>query len=786
MIAVLLLLATPAAAHAYVGPGAGIAFVSSFLVLFVTILVSFFSLLLYPFKAAIRAIRGLKRPKAKVKRFIVVGLDGQDPRLTDRFLQEGKLPNFQKLADQGGYHRLASTFPSVSPVAWSSFSTGSHPARHNIFDFLDRDRRTYLPELSSTKIGSVEKTLNVGKYRIPLEKPELRLLRKSKPFWSVLGEYDVWSTILRVPITFPPDEFRGAQLSAMCVPDLLGTQGTFLLFTTRRGGEAFKEGGMRVHLPQLPGAASGAAPTSVGAAAADPVDVGTQEVASSDEPAGTRAAGAPRAPAGSEVKGMKKDDTAAPARGTVTQKGSTVRIETTLEGPENEMREGKPPMELPVAIELDRAAGVARVEIGGECHTLGQGELSEWVDLTFRAAPGVKLRGITRMMVTEMDEHFSLYMTPIALDPEKPAMPISHPSYYSTYLAKKIGKYSTLGLAEDTWALNEGVVDDGTFLELTYDIDREREEMFFAALDRLRKGALVCVFDATDRIQHMFWRYLEDGHPAARGIEDPEHADAIEELYVHNDRLVGRVMEQLDDDDLLMVISDHGFDSFRRGINLNAWLHDNGYLHLKEGTDGRSEWLRDVDWSRTKAYCIGLTGMFLNVSGRESEGIVEPEAVPALKAELIDELSGLEDTDTGTVGIREVFDTAALYSGPYLGDAPDLLIGYNAGYRSSWDCATGVVATPVFEDNTKAWSGDHCIDPRLVPGVLFCNREIAVDDPALIDIAPTVLQQFGIEPPAYMDGKVLFADDEEPEGAEGDDRSQSAEVPDGEAEERDA
>ncbi len=72
--------------------------------------------------------------------------------------------------------------------------------------------------------------------------------------------------------------------------------------------------------------------------------------------------------------------------------------------------------------------------------------------------------------------------------------------------------------------------------------------------------------------------------------------------------------------------------------------------------------------------------------------------------------------------------------------------------------ATGVVAGNIFEDNVKAWSGDHCIDPRIVPGVLFCNHKIDVNDPALIDIAPTVLQQFGLTPPEYMDGKVLFKD----------------------------
>ena len=679
------LLALPSVAEAYIGPGAGFALLSSFLVLFTTILIALASLLIWPFRVLWRAMTGVKAPVAHINRLIVVGLDGQDPKLTDRYMKDGLLPNFSRLAKEGSYRRLRTTFPSVSPVAWSSFSTGTHPARHNIFDFLDRDRRTYLPMLSSTRVGTVNRFLKLGRYRIPLEKPELRLLRKSKPFWTILGEHRVWSTVLRVPITFPPDRFYGAELSAMCVPDLLGTQGTFLLFTTRPSGERFKEGGQRV-----------------------PVVV--------------------------------QDD----------------RVETVVKGPENMFVAGSPPLEIPLRLALDRSTRSVRADLGGTAVDLTAGRLSDWVTLTFPAAPGIKVTGLTRLLVTEMDAHFSLYMSPISIDPEKPAMPVSHPSFYATYLAKRIGPYSTLGLAEDTWALNEGVIDDGTFLEQTYDIDREREAMFFAGLDRLRKGSLVCVFDATDRIQHMFWRYIEKGHPAARGREQAEHRDAIRELYKHNDALVGRVMERLEEGDVLMVISDHGFNSFRRGVNLNSWLLREGYLVLKEGADGAAEWLRDVDWNATRAYCLGLTGMFLNLKGREAQGIVQPGAqAGALKAEIVRKLNGLRDDEKREIGIREAFDTSSLYAGPYLENAPDLLIGYNAGYRTSWDCATGVVAGPVFEDNIKAWSGDHCIDPRLVPGVFFCNRRVQTEEPSLIDIAPTALRLFGIEPPAYMDGKAL-------------------------------
>jgi hypothetical protein len=517
-LAVAIVLCGAGNAEAYIGPGAGFALLSSFLVVFTTIVVAILSLLAWPFRALWRLVRGQRAPKASIDRLVIVGLDGQDPGLTDRFLAEGILPNFAALAKEGSYRRLTSTYPSVSPVAWSSFSTGTEPSRHNIFDFLDRDRRTYLPMLSSVKVGQVRRFLSLGRYRVPLERPELRLLRKSKPFWAILGEHRVWSTVLRVPVTFPPTKFRGAELSAMCLPDLLGTQGTFLLYTTRPPAARFKEGGLRV-----------------------PIEVAGDRVAA------------------------------------------------VLTGPENPFRAGSPAMTLPLVLDLDRSANRARVSLGDSTVTLEPGRLTDWVTLTFHPAPAVKVSGLTRLLLLEMGEHVSLYLSPINLDPERPAMPVSHPSYYATYLAKRIGAFATLGLAEDTWALNEGVIDDGTFLQQAWDIDRERQSMFFTALDRLKRGTLVCVFDATDRIQHMFWRYLEDGHPAGERRDEAPHRDAIRDLYIRNDEFVGRVRRQMRKGDVLMVISDHGFASFRRGVNLNAWLRREGYLMMKPGGDDSAE-----------------------------------------------------------------------------------------------------------------------------------------------------------------------------------------------------
>jgi hypothetical protein len=482
--------------------------------------------------------------------------------------------------------------------------------------------------------------------------------------------------VLRVPITFPPDRFHGAQLSAMAAPDLLGTQGTFLLYTTRRSdgdGKAFKEGGIRIPL----------------AFAGD-------------------------------------------------------RAETRITGPGNPLKAGEPPLEIPLRVvrhASSAGAGSVTIELPDRRVELTLGTLSDYIPIAFRAAPFVKVRGMVRMQLTELGEHVSIYVTPISFDPSRPAMPISHPPYYAAYLAARIGPYSTLGLAEDTWALNEGVIDEATFLKQTWDIDTERQRMFFTALDRLGEGTLTCVFDATDRVQHMFWRT-----PAT-----------IREQYRRNDAFLGEVAKRLGDGDVLMVLSDHGFNAFRRGVNLNRWLLDRGYLALKPDRDGRAEWLEDIDWSRTRAYALGLTGIFLNIHGREAHGIVEPgEEAARVKADIIAGLTALPDG--GASSIKTVFDSRAIYDGPYVDQAPDLIVGYHAGYRVSWDCASGVVAGPLFEDNVKPWSGDHCIDPSLVPGVFFCSQPIARSDPALIDIAPTALALFGLEVPRHMQGRPLFTD----------------------------
>jgi len=265
----------------------------------------------------------------------------------------------------------------------------------------------------------------------------------------------------------------------------------------------------------------------------------------------------------------------------------------------------------------------------------------------------------------------------------------------------------------------------------------------------------------------MFYRYLDPTHPANAGKDTERWKDAIERTYKRMDDLLGRLWTELAEDPqtAFIVMSDHGFTNFRRGVNLNAWLHREGYLFLKEGCTISGDWFESVDWSRTRAFSLGLAGMFINRKGREASGIVnEGEEYRALRAELIAKLKTLTDPQSGQRVVLDVFAATEVFDGPYRFDAPDLIVGYDGGYRNSWDCATGAVPAEIFSDNTKSWSGDHCVDPRIVPGVFFCNQPILSEEPALTDLAPSVMTLFGHQPPAYMQGRSLFPRRGEPDG----------------------
>jgi predicted AlkP superfamily phosphohydrolase/phosphomutase len=413
------------------------------------------------------------------------------------------------------------------------------------------------------------------------------------------------------------------------------------------------------------------------------------------------------------------------------------------------------PITISVQGEIFLATGLIQLTIADETLTLTKGSYSPWTQLIFKAGHQ-KIHGIARFLVTEITPCLKIYITPINIDPEHPSLPISHPFYYSISLAKQHGPFATLGLAEDTWALNEEVIDEAAFLTQAHDICQERETAFLDSLGKMADGLLVNVFDTTDRIQHMFFRYLDPDHPANAGRDLTLHQNAIAEVYERSDRLVGQVLEKISAQDLLLVISDHGFKSFKWGVNLNTWLWQEGYLVVKTGGDPGAEWLADVDWSQTRAYAFGLAGIFINTVGRERQGIVKPGPDhQALLLELKGRLEGLVDQVSGQKPIRRAILAGQTLSGPYSKDAPDIFAGYSEGYRVSWNSAIGKISEQVIEPNLKHWSGDHCLDPELVPGVVFSNWWIENEAPALMDMAPTILNVFGLPKPQFQDGQVL-------------------------------
>jgi predicted AlkP superfamily phosphohydrolase/phosphomutase len=670
---------TPRVALAYIGPGAGFAFLGSTLVFVITIGMAVATLLFWPLQWAWRKVRrkGISK-NARARRVVIIGLDGLEPSLVERYIEQGLLPNLAALQSEGSYARLRTTLPALSPVAWSSFQTGVNPGAHNIFDFLTRDKRYCLPQLASTETSTRERSIGFMGLSFKRRTSSVVITRKSQPFWKILGKHGVFSNIIRVPISYPPEKFNGNILSAMCTPDLRGTQGSFSFFSEESDSRQGVTGG--------------------------------------------------------ESRCFRRDGE---------------RLLGELYGPPSP--DGSGPMKLEFS--LTRSPNGAKLAIDSQVIELTPERFSPWIELSFQHGR-VKVAGIARFCLRTNDSKLALYVSPINIHPEKPALPISEPAIFSSWLSKKHGLYGTLGLMEDTWGRNELALDDARFLEQTYLTHAERERMFFEALSKTREGLCACVFDASDRIQHMFWRYIDERHPSPRE-DDASFSNTIRDMYIKMDELVGRARAELKPDDHLFVMSDHGFASFRRCVNLNTWLASNGYLTLKDGKTVGRDYFQDVDWSRTKAFAVGLSGIYINRAGREANGIVSATEAAELKRQISEQLERLLDPQDQSRAIRKVYDSEANYRGLYSNEAPDLIVGYNPGYRVSWDSITGTVEAEVFSDNLKAWSGDHHVDPELVPGILFTNQKLLKSSPHITDLAPTVLSLFDIKAPSYMEGEAI-------------------------------
>jgi len=434
------------------------------------------------------------------------------------------------------------------------------------------------------------------------------------------------------------------------------------------------------------------------------------------------------------------------------------RVETRLPGPVNTFKRSAPETFIDFKVYLDPINPVAKIVIQDEEFILKQGEWSDWKRVSFPLIPTQSVPGICRFYLKEVRPEFKLYVSPVNIDPASPALPIATPESYAKELEKKFGAFYTKGLPGDFKALNNNLLDEDEFLEQDDQVLQERIAMFDYELARFENGLLFYYVSNTDQRQHMFWRYLDKNNPTYDEKMASKYKNIIKDIYIEADKLLDKAMQKADKDTMVMVVSDHGFSPFRWSFNANTWLLENGYHSLinpwKQGEDIVFE---NTDWSRTKAYAYGLNSVYINQTGREREGIVSSGAEKEnLVREIARKLEEYVDPRTGEKPILNAFVSKDIYTGAYVDKAPEIILGFNQGYRISWSSPMGRIPKTITEDNLEKWSGDHCVAPQLVSGVFFSNFPTSAKNPAFVDVTATILEIFGIEKPDNMTGKSIL------------------------------
>ena len=627
------------------------------------------------------------------KKLLMLGIDGMDVRMTNEYIRQGLLPNAQKIIAKGCLTPLTTSMPPQSPVAWSNIAVGGTPAVHGVYDFIHRDPATMTPYLSTSRVTPPSRMLHLGKYIIPLSKGKTENLQQGKPFWAYLAEQDIPTTLFKMPANFP---IRGGDIdmiSGMGTPDLRGGYGNFTLFTTTP--ESFKQ----------------------------------------------------------DISGGR----------IIPITFQNNQLHAQLPGPANTLKQSAPESTIPITIWRDRVNPVVRLRFQDHELLLQQGEWSGWLQIKFPMIGSmVNVKGICKVYIKSVHPHFSMYVSPINIDPSEPALPIVSSEEYGKLLTENNGFFYTQGFPEDTKALSEGIFTEDEYLGLANQIIEERKRLLYFEFDRFQKldsGMLFFYFSSLDQNSHMYWRTIDPKHPLYAPELGKKYGNILKHYYSEVDTFIGRILEQYDVNDpdfALMIMSDHGFGSFRRQVNLNSWLYDKGYLALSRANAmERDGYFNGVNWKRTGAYNVGINSIYLNLKGREKYGVVLEGQARGLRQSLRKELLELVDPETGeqaVTNVRIIPDTERERHP----DAPDLIVGWNSAHRTSWDSILGGLTPDIFSDNLDKWSGDHCIAPQFVPATFISNRRVTKAQPSLWDIAPTILEEFDIAPSDEMEGKSLY------------------------------
>jgi len=678
-------------------------------------------------------------------RVVILGFDGADSQLTERWMAQGELPHLAALAKAGGYARLNPTIPAQTPVSWSTFTTGRDPGGTRIFDFLVRDPETYMPAFGVAKeesatflwgahngavllaVGAVAGWLVfflplvllkrrrawawalvpalamggagfwVGTHWLPEKVPHVVNNRQGIPFWKVAGEHGLSSVVGRIPVTFPARPFpHGHLLSGLGVPDVRGRIGSPTYYTSDPFFQLGADNEFSIEIIQLD-----------------------------------------------------------------TNEGT---IRTHIPGPPNRLF-GKPPrIDAPMTLEVAPDRSSLKISTSGNSAVVRPGEWSPWLEVTFRFNPVIAIHAMARFRLLALDPEIKLYLTSLQFDPERlpPGFLISAPADWAAILKHDVGPYKTTGWAVDTWGVSERVVDEDVFLEDVHNTEAAYRKLLEHFLDGNEK-LLVHYFEFTDRVGHILFRFMDPTHPAYDPARAPKYQKAFLDTYKTMDSIVGETMKKLRPDDVLIVLSDHGFSSWRRSFNIDTWLARNGYIALTGGEGkvqdletlfDKGQFWPNVDWSRSRAYALGLGGLYINLRGRESSGIVAPgRQYEELRKQLARELEAVVDPATGVHPVAHVYLREEIYHDFDPNLVPDMLVTTSEGYRLSWQSALGGMPKELFMDNDRPWSGDHCtLDPATVQGILFANRPLERQRADMIDVYPTILGLLGERPPEKVRG----------------------------------
>ena len=745
-----------------------------------------------------------RQPRAHKTSVIVLGFDGMDPALTEKMMNEGRLPNFARLRDMGNFGPLQTVIPPQSPVAWATFATGLNPGGHGLFDFIHRDPNPPPPAPPISPYSAMARTVEDrpwyakpfiavlgesiawGDYNIPLVSARHELLRHGTPFWQYLTEAGVPAAVYRLPANFPSVHMQGVSLRAltdMGTPDLSDSVGgNFSFYTSDKDFNFRREiGGGRAYPVQiingmvLPERAVLTGTVKTVLSATEFILPGWHALeARIDGFAGCAAVASRGSGRGECIRAIRSLD---PVTRTITLEApfdfdlkpeALVKVFTPckLYGPANTTVAAKeqPALEASWTAYVDPEQPAACIEIGGRRVVMREGEWSEWQPVQFPMAYGLTapallppVPAMCRLYLRRVRPTFELYVSPINFDPFEPAITFCSPDDFSVEVASAIGRYYTQGMPENFNALKENILTRDEFLQQADIVEEERQKLLGFALDHFRGGLLFFYYGGTDLVSHMFWGVRDPEHPGVTDEERVKYAETVEHYYIDADIMLGRTLDWAAEnapDAIIMAISDHGFETFSRGLNVNNWLQEHGFA--KMGPFRPSEPL-NIDWAESRAYALGINGIYVNLAGRESRGIVKPEDKQALLDEISRTLLAEIDPKTGRHIVDTVYQTDRVYSGPYVKTlAPDLQVGYARGYRASWATGLASFGDSVVEDNTNTWGADHCIATHLVPGIIVCNRPLTAQEPGLIDMAPTILRRFGITPPATLEGRDVF------------------------------